>query len=110
MSTKWALSSCLFLSLYFFSSTAAATGDIAAVIEGFMAKQFPGSHSHMWIINSADRPALNEMVVDLNTYVVQRENQEANESRFLLLIVEGRLAGTQNIPLDSKTDCKSESA
>lgn len=109
MSTKLALC-CLLISLWLSGSASATTADIAAVIEAFMAKQFPGAYSHMWVINNTDRPGLNEVVVDLNTIVVPQANQEANESRFLLLIVEGQLAATQNIPLDSKTDCKPESA
>lgn len=110
MSSKWALLSCLFISLWSPAFAGATTGDIAAVIEGFMAKQFPGAHSHMWVINSTDRPAVNEVVVDLNTIVVPHVNQEPSESRFLLLIVEGRLAATQNIPLNSEVDCQPESA
>ena len=104
------LASCLVLHLWLAIPAGAATNDIAAVIEGFMARQFPGAHSHMWVINNTDRPAANEMVVDLNAIVVPSADQQANESRFLLLIVEGRLAATQNIPLDSKVDCKPDSA
>jgi hypothetical protein len=110
MSMRWAFSSCLLISLWLSSSVGATPGDIADVIEGFMAKQFPGALSHLWVINSAERPAANEVVVDLNTIVVGGTNQEPNESRFLLLIVEGRLAATQNIPLDSKVDCQPEAA
>jgi len=109
MSARLALS-CLLISLWLTSSAFAASDDIATVIEVFMAKQFPGAHSHMWVINNTDRPGMNEVVVDLNAIVVPQASHEANESRFLLLIVEGRLAATQNIPLDSKTDCKPESA
>lgn len=110
MRTTWAVASCLVMVFCLSGSAGAYPGDIATVIEGFMAKQFPGAHSHMWVINATDRPAANEMVVDLNTFVIRSVNQEPSESRFLLLIVEGRLAATQNIPLDSKVDCQPESA
>ena len=110
MSKIWTFASCLLIQLLLSIPAGAATSDIASVIEGFMARQFPGAHSHLWVINSTDWPAENEMVVDLNTIVIPGENQQANESRFLLLIVEGRLAATQNIPLDSKVDCQPESA
>lgn len=110
MSTRWAFLSCLVISLWLSGSAGATTGDIAVVIEGFMAKQFPGAHSHLWVINGTERPAANEVVIDLNAIVVRQADQEPNESRFLLLIVGGRLAATQNIPLDSKVDCRPEAA
>jgi hypothetical protein len=110
MSTRWAFSSCLLISLWLSSSVGATPGDIAVVIEGFMAKQFPGALSHLWVINSTERPGVNEVVVDLNTTVVKQANQEPNESRFLLLIVGGKLAAAQNIPLDSTVDCQPEQA
>ena len=110
MGTRWAFWSCLFICLWLSTSVGATTGDLAVVIEGFMAKQFPGAHSHLWVINGTERPAANEVLVDLNTMVVKQVNQEPNESRFLLLIVGGKLAAAQNIPLDSTVDCQPEQA
>ena len=112
MGTRWAFWSCLLISLWLSSSVSvgATTGDLAVVIEGFMAKQFPGAHSRLWVINGAERPAANEVVVDLSTMVVKQASQEPNESRFLLLIVGGKLAAAQNIPLDSTVDCQPEQA
>jgi hypothetical protein len=102
----------LFLMILFGASNPAiaSNSDLALVIEGFMAKQFPGAQNHVWVINSTERPAADEMVVDINTIVVGRQNQEPDESRFLLLIVEGQLTATQNIPLNSKVDCRPEAS
>lgn len=91
-------------------SAPASTGDLSGVIEGFMAKQFPSALSHFWVVNGTQWQAENEMVVDLNTTVLDRTSRSAIENRFLLLIVEGKLAAAQNIPLDSSVDCQPESA
>jgi hypothetical protein len=88
----------------------ADTGDLSRVIEGFMAKQFPEARSHLWVVNGTQWQAENEIVVDVNTFVVQRSDHQPTESRFLLLIVGGELAAAQNIPLDAQTDCQPEQA
>ena len=49
-----------------------------------------------------------EMIVDMNTVVTDRREAPPTESRFLLLIVEGRLQGIQNIPLDAAAECQKE--
>ena len=110
MCTRWVLLMGLCVSLLVSVSAAASTGDLSGVIEGFMAKQFPSAQSYFWIVNSTQRAAENEMVVDVNTVVMNRASQEPVENRFLLLVVEGKLAAAQNIPLDSSVDCEPESA
>jgi len=75
-----------------------------------MVKQFPTAQRYFWVVNNARREAENEMVVDVNTVVMNRASQEPIENRFLLLVVEGKLAAAQNIPLDSSVDCEPESA
>lgn len=110
MSMRWALWSCLLISLWLPAAVTATQGDIAVVIEGFMAKQFPDARSHFWVVNGTQWQAENEVVVDLNTTVTGRLNPSPTENRFLLLIVGGRLAAAQNIPLDSTVDCQPEQA
>jgi hypothetical protein len=86
----------------------ASTGDLSGIIEGFMAKQFPDARSHFWVVNGTQWQAENEVVVDLNTVVLLHLDRPPTENRFLLLVVEGQLAGAQNIPLDAATDCQPE--
>ncbi|MCA1838193.1 MAG: hypothetical protein LC674_05360, partial [Actinobacteria bacterium] len=74
----------------------ASTGDLSGIIEGFMAKQFPDARSHFWVVNGTQWQAENEVVVDVNTVVVKQSDQPPREDRFLLLVVEGQLAATQN--------------
>ena len=88
----------------------ADTGDLSGVIEGFMAKQFPEAQSHFWIVNGTQWQAENEIVLDVNTVVMDHVDRPPTENRFLLLVVEGRLAAAQNIPLDAATDCQGEQA
>jgi hypothetical protein len=84
----------------------ANTGNISTVIERFVSEQFPKAQSHFWVVNSTEWSADNEVVVDLNTMVVTVPQKDPTESRFLLLIVDGKLAGAQSIPLDAHVDCK----
>ena len=108
MQTNWAFLLCLGVVLWGAAPIQATTGDVPGVIEGFMAKQFPDAKSHFWIVNGTQWQAEDEMVVDLNTVVMGLFSQAPTENRYLLLIVGGKLAGAQNIPLDGKVDCQSE--
>lgn len=83
------------------------TGDIGTIIESFITKQFPDAASHFWVVNDTQWDG-DEMIVDMNTIVTDRRQTPPTESRFLLLIVEGRLQGIQNIPLDAAAECQKE--
>ena len=102
--TKHVLS-CLLFSLCLASPTLGAPGDIPTVIDHFVADRFPDARSHVWVVNNAEWGSQDEVVVDLNTLVVPREGQAPTETRFLLLIVRGKLAATQSIPLGAKIEC-----
>jgi len=110
MRTRLALLMGLLVSVLVSVSAPASTGDLSGVIESFMVKQFPTAQRYFWVVNNAHREAENELVVDVNTVVMNRASQEPIENRFLLLVVEGKLAAAQNIPLDSSVDCEPESA
>jgi hypothetical protein len=96
-------------SLWVLTPAQGSMGDISNVIEGFMAKQFPEARSHFWVVNGTQWQSENEMVVDINTVVMGRLSSAPTENRFLLLIVGGKLAAAQNIPLDAGADCQPES-
>ena len=87
--------------------TMADTGDIGTIIESFVAKQFPDAASHFWIVNGTQWDG-DEMIVDMNAIVTERREDVPTASRFLLLIVDGRLRGIQNIPLDAEAECQKE--
>jgi hypothetical protein len=88
----------------------ADSGDITMVIETFVVKQFPTSKSHFWIVNDTHWQTDNEVVVDVNTIVLDKLGGTPTATRYLLLIVGDRLAAAQNIPLDSTVDCQPEQA
>jgi hypothetical protein len=94
---------CLALCLPGFVS--AGTGDIGSLIEGFVTRHFPDASSHFWVVNDTQWDG-DEMIVDVNTVVVQRQQPIAN--RFLLLIVSGKIEAAQNIPLEAEPDCRQE--
>ena len=82
-------------------------GDIGTIIESFVTKQFPDAASHFWVVNETQWDG-DEMIVDMNAIVTDHRQAPPTESRFLLLIVEGRLRGIQNIPLDAAAECQKE--
>lgn len=82
-------------------------GDIGTIIEGFVSKQFPDAASHFWVVNDTQWDG-DEMIVDMNAIVTDHRQTPPTESRFLLLIVAGRLQGIQNIPLDAAAECQKE--
>ena len=82
-------------------------GDIGTIIERFVTKQFPDAASHFWVVNDTQQDG-DEMIVDMNAIVMGGRQAPPMESRFLLLIVEGRLRGSQSIPLDAAAECQKE--
>ena len=100
----------LLMSLWSAVPTSGGTGDISPLIESFMARQFPESRSHFWVVNGTQWQTESELVVDLNAVVMGHTSPSPTEQRFLLLIVKGELAAAQNIPLDAKSACQPEAA
>lgn len=89
--------------------TFASTGDLGAIIEGFVHRHFPDAAHHMWVVNGTQWDG-DEMVVDLYTYVVEKQQTATLENRYLLLIVEGKLTAAQRIPFDDGPGCQPEDA
>jgi hypothetical protein len=87
--------------------TLASTGDLGSIVEKFVVRQFPDAASHYWVINETQWDG-DEMIVDVQTIVIQRRDTEPTLSRFLLLIVAGELKGSQNVPLEPDADCRTE--
>lgn len=109
MLTKTLLLLSLIMTVPFsFPPAHSSTGDLSTVIEHFMQKQFPGAKSHLWVVNGTQWQTDDEVIVDINTVVMNKSGQEPTENRFLLLIVGDRLAAAQNIPLDADRDCQPE--
>ena len=101
--------SALFICLALLSPAggSASTGDVGSIIEGFVTRHFPDAASHFWVVNATQWDG-DEMIIDVNTVVVQRHQTEPVASRFLLLIVSGKIEAAQNIPLEAEPDCQSE--
>lgn len=97
----------LLLSLIAPGWTYASTGDLGAIIEGFVTRHFPDATSHMWVVNSTQWDG-DEMVVDVQTVVVEKQVAVPLENRYLLLIREGKLAAAQRIPLEDDAGCQPE--
>ena len=89
--------------------TYASPGDLGTIIESFVTRHFPDATSHMWVMSSAQWDG-DEMVVDLYTYVVEKQQTATLENRYLLLIVRGTLTAVQRIPFESGPDCQPEDA
>ncbi len=109
MGPRWILLIMFVISMALPTLAQASTGDISNIIEKFVARQFPDSVSHYWVINETQWDG-DEMIVDVHTIVQERQTQEPTLSRYLLLIVAGELRGSQNVPLSPGTDCREEEA
>lgn len=110
MRHRWTLimmSSVLWLGLAAPGITAASTGDLGAIIEGFVTRHFPEATSHLWIVNDTQWDG-DEIIVDVHTIVMEKRQPIAIENRYLLLIVQGKLTAAQRIPLDNGPECQPE--
>ncbi|MGH7254687.1 MAG: hypothetical protein ACREI3_02820 [Nitrospirales bacterium] len=108
MKAKWVLLACLCVSLWGVTPTWAGMGALSAEIERFILKQFPESQSHYWIVNKTEWSSEKELVVDVNTFVTTPAEPKQVEHRYLLLIVDGQVAGAQHIPLGAEVECHPE--
>lgn len=107
MQLRFAILVSLCASLCLPTLTQATNVDLTIIIDTFVTRQFPQASSHLWIVNSAQRED-DEVVVDVNTIVLEQRHQEPVENRFLLLIVAGKLVAAQHIPLDASPECQTE--
>lgn len=80
---------------------------IPEVIEQFLVTQFPEAQNYFWIVNEAHQQGEHEVIIDLNA-IVFNKTPHPDESRFLLLIVDGEIVGAQGLALDAKPTCKPE--
>ncbi len=86
----------------------AGADDVSKVIESFVSKQFPDADSHFWVVNGVQWQEENELVVDVNAIALKAAEQMPTENRYLILIVSGKLAGAQRIPLNDAAVCQPE--
>lgn len=89
------------------SAEAEPSPSLPKVIDQFMALQFPKAQSYFWIVNEAHQQGEREVLIDLNA-IVYNKSPQPEESRFLLLIVDGEIVGAQGLALDAKPTCKPE--
>jgi hypothetical protein len=107
MHYRWILLSMVLFSFAAPGLTLAGTGDLGAIIEGFITRHFPDATSHLWVVNSTQWDG-DEMVVDVRTVVVEKQLPIPIENRYLLLIVKGKLAAMHRVPLEDGADCQPE--
>ena len=93
------------LSLSFATATVASSGVMPITIDHFVAKLFPEASHYFWVVNDSKKETQREMIIDINTFVTQKEGATPMENRFLLLILDGRIFAAQNIPLNATVDC-----
>ena len=93
------------LSLSFSISTGTSSAIMPITIDHFVAKLFPEANHYSWVVNDSKKETQREIIVDLNTFVTQKEGEPAVENRFLLLFLDGKILAAQNIPLNAIVDC-----
>ena len=93
------------LSLSFSIATGTSSAVMPITIDHFVAKLFPEASHYFWVVNDSKKETAREIIIDLNTFVTQKEGETPTENRFLLLILDGQVFAAQNIPLDATVDC-----
>ncbi len=93
------------LSVSFSIATGTSSAVMPITIDHFVANLFPEASHYFWVVNDSKKETQREIIVDINTFVTQKEGALATENRFLLLILDGQIFATQNIPLNATVDC-----
>ncbi len=97
-----------FISLAFTPAVSeSAYSEVSVVIDQFVSKIYPEGSRYFWVINDTTSELSNEIIVDINTELQGNSKKNTNPNRFLLLLVNGKLMGSQQIPLGAKVDCHS---
>ena len=82
---------------------------VSSVIDQFVSQVYPKGSRYFWVINDTTSDVSNEIIVDINTELqVKSEEEDTQPNRFLLLFAKGQLIGAQKIPLGAKVDCHSK--
>ncbi len=93
------------LSLSFSISTGTSSAVMPITIDHFVANLFPQARHYHWVVNNSKRETQRETIVDINTFITKKDGATPTENRFLLLFLDGRILGAQNIPLNAIVDC-----
>ncbi len=93
------------LSFSFSVSTGTSSAIMPITIDHFVAKLFPQANHYSWVVNDSKKETAREIILDLNTFVTQKEGEAPVENRFLLLFLDGKILAAQNIPLNAIVDC-----
>ena len=86
----------------------AVTPDVPTAIENFVSKLYPEGSHYYWVINQTKTESPQEMIIDILTTLRTEPDKQEQESRFLLLIIQGQLFAAQKIPLGSEVDCDND--
>lgn len=81
---------------------------VSLAIDQFVSQVYPKGSRYFWVINDTTSDLSNEIIVDINTELQVNAKENAHPNRFLLLLVNGKLIGSQQIPLGAKVDCHSD--
>ncbi len=93
------------LSLSFSISTGTSSAVTSITIDHFVSTLFPEASHYFWVVNDSKKETQREIIVDINTFVMQKEGATPTEDRFLLLFLDGQIFAAQNIPLNAIVDC-----
>ena len=81
---------------------------VSTAIDTFVSQVYPKGSRYFWVINDATSGLANEIIVDINTSLQGTSEDDAKPNRFLLLLIKGKLIGSQHIPLGAEVDCHSD--
>ncbi len=85
-----------------------AYSEASVAIDQFVSQVYPKGSRYFWVINDTTSDLSDEIVVDINTELQVNAKENSHPNRFLLLLVNGKIIGAQQIPLGAKVDCHSD--
>ena len=72
--------------------------EVSSAIDQFVSKLYPKGSRYYWVINDTTSDFSDEIIVDINTALQVKSEEDPTPSRFLLLLTKGKLVGAQLIP------------
>ena len=85
-----------------------ANSEISVAIDQFVSRVYPKGSHYFWVINDTTTDLSNEIIIDIKTELHVNREENTYPNRFLLLLVKGKIMGSQQIPLNAKVDCHSD--
>jgi hypothetical protein len=81
---------------------------VSSAIDQFVSQLYPKGSHYFWVINDTTSEVSHKIIMDINAALQVNSKEDPQLHRFLLLLVNRKIIGTQRISLDANVDCHSD--